>query len=275
MWEFILGISVTLLAVGLIVGLVRLRRTPLAQESPSNTSSEQLEELARLTGELAHEIKNPLSALKVNLKLVHEQLAESPAPDRLVQRAVRKIAVIQEETQRLENILNGFMRYIGKTELQLAQLDLNGLLEDLIDFYTPQALNHAITIRQGLDPTPLMCRADSSMLKQVFLNMFINAQQAMPRGGELLVRTDRQKQNARIEISDTGCGIPSAKLPHIFQPYYSSRRRGTGLGLASAKKIITAHEGTVSVNSDTSKGTSFIIQLPLYQAGNVSQEVQT
>jgi two-component system sensor histidine kinase HydH len=275
MWEFLLGISVTLLAVGLIVGLGRQRRAQAAPAIPKNTSSEQLEELARLTGELAHEIKNPLSTLKVNLKLVYEQLTESPAPDRLVQRAIRKIAVIQEETQRLENILNGFMRYIGKTELQLAQVDLNGLLEDLIDFYTPQALNHLITIRQGLNPTPLFCKADSGKLKQVFLNMFINAQQAMPRGGELLVRTDKQKQHVRIQISDTGCGIPVAKLPYIFQPYYSSRRRGTGLGLASAKKIIAAHHGSVLVNSDTSKGTSFIIQLPLYQASNAAQEVQT
>jgi signal transduction histidine kinase len=274
MWEFLLGISVTLLAGALIVGLARRRRTPAAHDASNSSSSEQLEELGRLTGELAHEIKNPLSTLKVNLKLVYEQLTESPSPDRLIQRAIRKIAVIQEETQRLENILNGFMRYIGKTELQPAQVDLNGLLEDLIDFYTPQAQHHSITIRQGLWAQPLLCKADSSMLKQVFLNMFINAQQAMPRGGELLIRTDKQRQIARIEISDTGCGIAPAKLPYIFQPYYSSRRRGTGLGLASAKKIIEAHHGSVSVNSDTSKGTSFIIQLPLRQTIDLPQEAK-
>lgn len=204
MWEFLLGIVVTLSAVGLIALVTRQRRARPLPETNGSAPAEQLEELARLTGELAHEIKNPLSTLKVNLKLVHEQLTESPAPDKFVQRAVRKIAVIQEETQRLENILNGFMRYIGKAELQLAQVELNGLLEDLVDFYTPQAQNNAITIRQGLAPHPLRCRADSGKLKQVFLNMFINAQQAMPRGGELLVRSSRQKKNALIEISDTG-----------------------------------------------------------------------
>jgi len=274
MWEFLLGIVLTLLAGALISALARQRRRQPAPGVAQTSSSEQLEELARLTGELAHEIKNPLSTLKVNLKLVHEQLTECPSPDKLIQRATRKIVVIQEETQRLENILNGFMRYIGKTELQTAPVDLNGLLEDLIDFYSPQAQNHAITIRQGFWEQPLCCKADSSMLKQVFLNMFINAQQAMPRGGELLIRTDKQRQCARIEISDTGCGIAPAKLPYIFQPYYSSRRRGTGLGLASAKKIITAHHGTVTVNSDTSKGTSFIIELPLCQTKDLPQEAQ-
>lgn len=275
MWEFLLGIILTLMAVGLIAFWCARRRVQSVPKPADNASSEQLEELARLTGELAHEIKNPLSTLKVNLKLVHEQLSESPAPDKLVQRALRKIAVIQEETQRLENILNGFMRYIGKTELQLAQVDLNGLLEDLIDFYTPQAQNNAITIRQGLDANPLVCKADGGKLKQVFLNMFINAQQAMPRGGELLVRSTRQEDNAVIEVSDTGCGIASDRLPHIFKPYYSSRRRGTGLGLASAKKIISAHHGTVSVNSDTSKGSSFIIQLPLQQTSDTRLEAKT
>jgi signal transduction histidine kinase len=274
MWEFLLGIMLTLLAAGVIGCLARQRRRQLTPGLAQHSSSEQLEELARLTGELAHEIKNPLSTLKVNLKLVHEQLTESPSPDKLIQRAIRKVVVIQEETQRLENILNGFMRYIGKAELQPAQVDLNVLLEDLVDFYTPQAQRHSITIRQGLYAEPLFCKADSSMLKQVFLNMFINAQQAMPRGGELLIRTDKQKQHARIEISDTGTGIAPAKLPYIFQPYYSSRRRGTGLGLASAKKIITAHHGTVAVNSDTSKGTSFIIQLPLYQTSGLPQEAK-
>jgi signal transduction histidine kinase len=101
------------------------------------------------------------------------------------------------------------------------------------------------------------------MLKQVILNLFINAQQAMNRGGDLIIRTDRQEKDALIQISDTGAGITPDKLPHIFDAYYTSRPQGSGLGLPTAKKIIEAHKGSITVNSEPGKGTSFEIRLAL------------
>ena len=104
------------------------------------------------------------------------------------------------------------------------------------------------------------------MLKQVILNLFINAQQAISpprRNGELMIRTARQKQYAVIQISDTGSGIAPDKLPHIFDAYYSSRPQGSGLGLPTAKKIVEAHNGTIEVDSEQTKGTSFTIKLPI------------
>jgi signal transduction histidine kinase len=101
------------------------------------------------------------------------------------------------------------------------------------------------------------------MLKQVVLNLFINAQQAMTGGGELIIRTDKQEQCAVITVSDTGCGIQQDMLPHIFDAYYSSRPQGTGLGLPTAKKIVEAHNGKINVDSEQGKGTSFTIKLPL------------
>ena len=100
-------------------------------------------------------------------------------------------------------------------------------------------------------------------MKQAILNLFINAQQAMSDGGELLIRTDRQKKDAVIQISDTGSGIAPDKLPYIFDVYYSSRPQGSGLGLPTAKKIVEAHKGAISVDSELGKGTSFTIELPL------------
>ena len=231
-----------------------------------------LEELGRLTGALAHEIKNPLSTIKINLKLISEDLKCSDADElgkdaeranQRFARALRKIAVIQKETDRLEQILNGFLRYIGKTELQQASVDINSLISDMVDFYSPQAHSHSITVRQGLHNKPLICRVDADMLKQVILNLFINAQQAMGNGGELIIRTDRQKKDAVIQISDTGSGIAPDKLPKIFDVYYSSRPQGSGLGLPTAKKIVEAHNGTISVDSDLGKGTLFTIRLPI------------
>ena len=220
----------------------------------------ELEELSRLTGGLAHEIKNPLSTIKVNLKLVSEDLI---GKDENTVRAAKKIAVVQKETDRLEQILEDFLRYIKKTELHLSSFDINQVVTDMIDFYSPQAFTHSITVRSSLSGEPLVCRADGDMLKQVLLNLFINAQQAMPSGGELMLRTQKNDKNAVIIVSDTGKGIEPENTDKVFNAYYSTKPGGSGLGLSTSKKIIEAHTGSIRIDSLPGKGTSFTIQLPL------------
>jgi signal transduction histidine kinase len=267
---FLYGFVVALLTVIPAVVLILHKKCAKMQK---NKNGNLLEELGKLTGELAHEIKNPLSTIKINLKLVSEELedlnyaesgkAATEKEKHSYTRAMRKIAVIQKETDRLEQILDGYLRYVDKTELNLASTDINELVSDMIDFYSPQAHSHSITIRQALYNQPLICRVDTDMLKQVLLNLFINAQQAMSKDGELMIRTERQKKDAIIQINDTGSGIAPDKLPYIFNAYYSSRPYGSGLGLPTAKKIIEAHNGTINVNSELEKGTSFTIKLPV------------
>jgi len=268
--QFIAGIIVALLVVLPVIVLLLCKRGDTGkQQQGGNEHVEQLEELSKLTGELAHEIKNPLSTIKINLKLASEELKgpqsiqSTEQSGQRIERALRKIAVIQKETDRLGQILEGFLRYIDRTELQLASVDINEIISDMADFYTSQAQSHSITIRQGLYEKPLICKVDAGMLKQVLLNLFINAQQAMSDGGELLIRTSRQKDQAIIQVSDTGSGIEPDKLSHIFDVYYSSRPHGSGLGLPTAKKIVEAHKGTITVDSEAGKGTLFTIQLPL------------
>jgi len=273
--QFAVGFVVALLTVVPVLAIFLHRRTASIQKS-RNHNLERLEELSRLTGGLAHEIKNPLSTIKVNLKLIGEDLdrpeyaksgaATSNGPDKGPARAIRKIAVVQKETDRLEQILDGFLRYIDRAELNAAPTNINELLGDMIDFFSPQAHSHSITVRQALHDAPLTCKIDADMLKQAVLNLFINAQQAMGKGGELMIRTGQEKNQAVISINDTGSGIAPDKLPHIFDAYYSSRPRGSGLGLPTAKKIIAAHNGSIAVRSDLGKGTSFTIKLPLHSA---------
>jgi len=223
----------------------------------------ELEELSRLTGGLAHEMKNPLSIIKVNLKLISEDLAASKDPTAV--RAARKISVVQKETDRLEQILEDFLRYIRKTELHPASVDINKLVSDMIDFYSPQAVSRSITIRQAMCSEPLVCFADSNSLKQVILNLFINAQQAMAGGGELIITTQAMNNNAVIAVTDTGKGIEPENLEKIFDAYYSTKVGGSGLGLPTSRKIIEAHKGSIKVDSIVGKGTSFTISLPLEQ----------
>jgi signal transduction histidine kinase len=271
-WRFLACFAAGLLA-GVSAVIFYMRKKGSKTQKTKNGHFKQLEELSKLTGELAHEIKNPLSTIKINLKLVSEELADSKSAgagkadadsnQQQLARALRKMGVIQKEADRLEQILDDFLRYADRADLQLADADVNELISDMVDFYSPQARSHSITIRQGFYDEPLVCKIDADMLKQVVLNLFINAQQAMKDGGELIIRTDKQKAQAVIQVSDTGSGIAADKLAHIFDAYYSSRPQGSGLGLPTAKRIVEAHNGTLSVNSEPGKGTLFTITLPL------------
>jgi two-component system sensor histidine kinase HydH len=283
MTEFICAAILALLPAAAVATALLCRK---ARRNHSHATVADLDgEMTRLAGELAHEIRNPLSTIKVNLKLTQEALtdpASAPAQaglsdqyQRELDSALRKITVVQKETDRLEQILDGFLRYVRRPDLQLATVDLNELVGDMIDFYSPQAHSHSLTMRHSLTGSPLMCRMDPGALKQVLLNLFINAQQAMEGGGELMIRTSRRGGVAVLQINDTGKGISPERLPTIFRPYSSSRSGGTGLGLATAKKIIEAHQGMISIHSELGKGTSFTIELPLETAGVARETTPT
>ena len=271
MQAFLTGVILTVLAaVPVLVWL--LRRKDRLAETARDQNRDIDREITKLTGELAHEIKNPLSTIKVNLKLASEFLEDidlsdtaKSGLDRSTQGlagAMRKITVIGKETDRLDQIVDGFLQYVRQPELQLVTLDLNELVGDMIDFYSPQAYSYGLTLRHSLATEPLIARVDAGALKQVLLNLFINAQQAMDETGDLMVRTARQDDKALLRISDTGEGIAPDRLEAVFRPHYSSRPDGTGLGLATAKKIVEAHRGVISVHSEVGKGTSFTIELP-------------
>lgn len=266
MLQFVYGFLAGLVVVSALAFLWLRRRSQQADTRMSG----QLEELGRLTGVLAHEIKNPLSSVKVNLKLAEEELRDLSAADsarnpNAVARVMRKVAVVRQEADRVEHILEGFLRYLDRAEPQLARSDINEIVSDMVDFYSPQAHSHSITIRHTLAERPLICRVDADMLKQALLNLFINAQQAMADGGELMVRTDMMDAEAVIQISDTGCGIPVDKQAIVFEAGYSSRPQGSGLGLPTARNMIESQRGTITMSSESGKGTLFTIRLPLDQ----------
>ncbi|MBI5722378.1 MAG: two-component sensor histidine kinase [Planctomycetes bacterium] len=222
---------------------------------------EHLAELGQLAGGLAHEIKNPLSTVEVNLKLLSEDL--SGRPDDESRRMLRRLKSVQEEVNRLRGNLEDFLRYAGKMELSASARDLRGVVGELVDFFSPQAQAAGVVLRTSLPDQPAVCLIDGDLIKQALLNLLINAVQAMEQGGELLIRVSAAAGRAILEVIDTGPGIEPESLERIFQVYYSTTKGGSGLGLPTTRRIIHEHDGGIRVESERGKGTRFIIDLPL------------
>jgi signal transduction histidine kinase len=241
------------------VALVAHRRYERLQRRARHV--ERLAELGTLTGGLAHEIKNPLSTVQLNLQLLREDLLpDNPAYSRLVSR----LETVQKETARLRDILDDFLRYAGKIELDRKPIDLNRLLEELVDFFTPQAQHQRVQLRVKPSDAPVEARVDERMIKQAVLNLMINALQAMPeQGGEIMLAARREPDGVRLDVMDTGRGISPEALGKIFDAYYSTKRGGTGLGLAIARRIAEEHGGRISAVSEVGKGSVFTIELPV------------
>lgn len=258
-----------------------------AAGSAAGPLADQLLELATITGGLAHEIRNPLSTLKVNLQLLDEDwrqlesaqtAAGSLVPDPrgpaapgaappdaqdIARRSRRRLTTLLGEAQRLERILEDFLQYVGKRELKPAPADLNEIVRELVDFYEPQAAAHGVQLAVALADRPLVRPVDRMVLKEALLNLLINAQQAMDGGGRLDVRVaDSPGGAARIDIDDTGPGVPEEIRERIFLPYFSTKKGGSGLGLATARQIVRQHGGTLTVEPRPTGGSRFSVFLP-------------
>ncbi|MHC4715455.1 MAG: sensor histidine kinase [Planctomycetota bacterium] len=224
-------------------------------------TTEHLVEVAQLTGGLAHEIKNPLSTIKLNLRLLGEQLATGD-PERDRQNALR-LTRLQDEVQRLHDVLEEFLRFAGKMDLTLQDLDLRQVLEELNDFYRPQADAAGVVLRTDVPARAVTASADGPLLKQAVLNLMINATQAMTEGGEMLLRLGSTGDQAVVEVIDSGPGMDAEACRKVFQAYYTTRSGGTGLGLPLTRRIIRLHGGDIRVDSEPGRGTRFTVSLPL------------
>lgn len=243
--------------------------------------NERLAELGTLTGGLAHEIKNPLSTVGLNVQLLQEdidQLARDfPGTADAVARTRRRCDALLREAQRLREILEDFLRFAGRVELDRQPADLNDLADELTAFFEPQAAEARVNLRPDLAASPSVAPVDAALLKQAVLNLMINATQAMadardagqPHGGadELIVRTANTRHLGRpavcIHVTDTGPGLPPETVAKVFQPYFSTKRTGTGLGLPTARRIVNEHGGALTVHSEPGRGTDFTITLPI------------
>jgi signal transduction histidine kinase len=220
-------------------------------------SRKGLEFLGAIAGGLVHEIKNPLSTLRINLTLLKEDI-QSVLPDE--RRLTSRVEVLEKEVQRLDAILADFMRYAGMRSLERRTHDLAVLVGELAEFVGPGFQLDGI--RLELDVPPLEVEVDGQQIKQALLNVLLNAQQALQKGGRVRVRARRTGGRVELEVEDDGCGVGPDELERIFDVYYSGFKTGSGLGLPTARRILEEHGGGMALESEAGKGTRASIWFP-------------
>lgn len=256
----VIGVLVGVLS-GLALGSLLSRRAHGRAEDAARRQRE--EEQTALVGTiasgLAHEIRNPLSTLRMNLQLLREDWA-NPISER-EQMGRKRIDVLLRETERLESVVSDFVRFAAGHALRLERTDLNALAGELLDFLAPQAERARIRLRRDFAPSLPEVDIDPNLIRQAILNLLVNAQQVMPSGGDLTIRTAENGQFVKLSVIDTGPGIPAEHQNKIFNLYFSTKPGGTGLGLPMVKKIVEEHHGVVEVESAPRRGATFTICL--------------
>ncbi len=217
--------------------------------------------LSRLVARLAHEVRNPLSSLDIHVQLLQEDLAQSEPAVR--DKMAGRLAVIRGELKRLEEIVENFLRLSGPSALNLGPVDLAQLLQHVRELIEPEASGQQIRIAVSLPDALPVLRADAGQLTQAVLNVVLNALQAVQRQGhiEIQVRPDG-KDFLRLEVRDSGPGVPAQNQAAIFEPYFTTKDDGTGLGLWIAQQIVAAHGGTIQVENVPEGGAVFTFRLP-------------
>ncbi len=218
------------------------------------------EYVATLAGSLAHEIKNPLSTINLNLQLLQEDWADPKTQKE--RRTLRKLEVLQQEAQRLRQTLEDFLRLVRAQKPEVEPLDINDLVAEIAEFVEPELARTKIVLLEQYAPGLPKCMADPKLLKQALLSVILNAQQATPQGGQIILRTSSSGGFVHTEVIDTGRGIDERIRGKVFDAFFSTKDGGSGLGLPMTKRILEQHGGNVRFETDTGKGTNFILSIP-------------
>jgi two-component system, NtrC family, sensor kinase len=237
--------------------------------------SERMAAAGRIASHITHEIRNPLSSISLNTELLEEELgALDPAAtgggdgggaesaQRPSDEAKGLLRAIRKEVDRLTEITEEYLRFARLPRPRLEPESINEIFLDLLSFMRGELEARGITVERSLDPDLPTVEADENQLRQAFLNLLRNAGEAMSAGATLTVSTRATEGRVAIRITDTGSGIDPEDLPRVFEPFFSTKEGGTGLGLALTQQIVQEHGGTIEVESVAGRGTTFTIELP-------------
>jgi len=229
--------------------------------------SEKLAGMGLLARSIAHEVGNPLSIMNSTLQYMQGTLLEHGNEN-----LREAIETIMDNIHQMHTLLRSLSDFTGSKRPQFESCNLQRILAQLLTFISGEAKVNKISIHREFDESIPNCEIDSREIKQLFLNLFKNAIEAMPQGGKLrvrmhLVRKDSATNEERVlvEISDTGMGISRTEIQYVFRPFYSTKPKGTGLGLAFCRRVAEEHGGEISLKSQVRRGTTFMVTLPIRQ----------
>jgi signal transduction histidine kinase len=220
----------------------------------------QYAELAQIAGSLAHEIKNPLSVIRMNMELVEEELVNAESARE--RRVWSKIQTVHDQCVRLERLLNDFLKFAKLRDLELSVGSLNKQITMVLDMYEAQAQSQNVEIVRYMDPELPAMRMDLETLQAALANLVKNALESMSNGGELTVRTHLTPSGIAMDLIDTGCGMSEDTALNMFTAFYTTKPAGSGLGLPMARKVVRAHGGRIGVESEEGHGTKFTLEFP-------------
>jgi len=224
--------------------------------------SEKLASLGHMAGLVAHEVRNPLTAIKMRIHALQDELEASHASQ-------DHVAVIRQEIERLERMVQNFLDLARLPEPRLRPLAVSDVIARALEVVKPTLEEQAIQIRTSVpDDLPLV-QGDAEQLEQVLLNLFLNAIQAMPEGGVIDVGASWADGALEVSVSDTGAGIPKASRTNLFEPFFTTKANGIGLGLSLAKKVVEQHRGSIALKDRPGGGTTVAIRLPALQPAGV------
>jgi len=237
----------------------------LGQDATQLPVMEKRDLLARLLKRLAHEIRNPLSSLDVHFQLLEEDLS-ALSPAARTQLAPR-LGIIHGELHRLESIVGRFLKLAGPSALELEPVEINKIVTHVCELLRPEASARKVEILAEVEPELPRVTVDSVRLTQALLNIVINGIQAISAPGRVKVSAAKSGENLLLRVQDTGLGIPADELGDIFDPYFTTKSKGSGLGLWIAQQIAVAHGGDLRAENAATGGAVFTLTLPLKRKG--------
>jgi signal transduction histidine kinase len=272
------------------VALILHDATEARQKTFEAIESERLQALTLLAASVAHEIGNPLNALHIHLQLMEREVRKLRHVQRGAPAKVKRgktivaeeeqcrdeageiatklenyLTVAKGEITRLDYIVTQFLQAIRPTPPRLVQANLNDVLRETMELLRPELENRGLHVVEKRAQGLPLAKMDPAQIKQALVNIIKNAMQAMNRGGELAVQTGATPDNIWVSVSDTGCGIPEDQLNRIFAPFFTTKKKGSGLGLMIVQRIVREHGGRIDLESAQGRGTTFRVWLPLHE----------
>jgi signal transduction histidine kinase len=250
--------------------------------------SRKLVALGRLTAGIAHEVKNPLNAMMIHLELLRTKIrngamaaardvepvvassrslglatGRTPPLPAAARGALEHVEIIESEIRRLDEVVQGFLKFTRPEELRLQPVSIPAVLDEIMPVVAPEALKNSVRIISECAQSTPRVNGDAGMLRQVFLNLAIKACQAMANGGTLRITcATASRDRVEVRVEDNGVGIPPESLSRIFDLYFTTKDHGTGIGLSMVYRIVQMHDGEVEVQSTPGRGTTFRVLLP-------------